>query len=561
MTIQQYNAIYIVTMYIDSSSYSQGRKTYTRHLLRESYREDGKVKNRTHANLSHCSKEEIAAIKLALKYKSNLSLLGSIEDVQMEEGSRVGAVFCLHMIAQRLGLTKVLGKTQEGLLALWQIYARLIDQGSRLSAVRLAESHAACDILGLEAFNEDHLYDNLSWLSERQESIEKALFRLRYGESVPQLFLYDVTSSYLEGIHNILAAFGYNRDGKKGKKQLVIGLLTGPDGEPVAVRVFAGNTSDTSTVAEQVRFMARGFGVEEVVLVGDRGMLKKKQTDLLHEHDFHYITAITKPQIRTLLEKDVIQLGLFDNQLCEVEDGQIRYVLRRNPQREREIANSREDRIKTLSRLAQEQTQYLSTHERAKVEVAQKKIQTRANRCGLKDIVEVVISDRMISLIIDEEARQKASALDGCYVLKTDVSSSQLTTEAVHDRYKDLAQVERAFRTWKTGHLELRPIYVQKETSTRGHVFVVMLAYLLEQELDRLWRQIEVTVPEAIDELGSLRGTVIRLGQGSCQKIPTPTGRTKELLDAADIRLPEVIQQKGVKVVTRRKLVPGRKTK
>jgi len=546
-------------MYVDSSSYTQGGKTYTRHLLRESYREGGKVKNRTHANLSHCSEEEIAAIKLALKYKSNLALLGSVEDVQMEEGSRVGAVFCLHMIAQRIGLVKVLGKSQEGLLALWQIYARLIDQGSRLSAVRLAGSHAACDILGLESFNEDHLYDNLAWLSEHQESIEKALFRLKYGASIPHLFLYDVTSSYLEGMHNILAAFGYNRDGKKGKRQLVIGLLTGPDGDPVAVRVFVGNTGDTATVADQVRSLAERFGVEEVVLVGDRGMLKKKQTDLLHEHDFHYITAITKPQIRTLLEKDVIQLGLFDDQLCEVQDGSVRYILRRNPQREIEIANSRNDRLKALIRLAQEQTQYLLTHAKAKVDVAQKKIQARASRYGFKDIVEVVISERTISLVIDDEAKQKASVLDGCYVLKTDVLISQLSTEEVHDRYKDLAQVERAFRTWKTGHLELRPVYVQKEASTRGHVFVVMLAYLLERELDRLWRRIEMTVPEAIDELGSLRGAVIRLGQGSCQKIPTPTGRTKELLDAADIRLPEVIPLRGVKVVTRQKLAPGRK--
>jgi len=546
-------------MYVDSSTYIQGGKTYTRHLLRESYREDGKVKNRTHANLSHCSEEEITAIKLALKYKSKLALLGSVENVQMEEGPRIGAVYCLHTIAQRLGLTKVLGKTQEGLLALWQIYARLIDQGSRLSAVRLAESHAACDILGLESFNEDHLYDNLAWLSERQESIEKALFRFKYSESVPQLFLYDVTSSYLEGVHNLLAAFGYNRDGKKGKKQLVIGLLTGPDGAPVAVRVFAGNTCDTATVAEQVRSLAEGFGVKEVVLVGDRGMLKKKQTDLLHEHDFHYITAITKPQIRTLLEKDVIQLGLFDNELCEVQDGSVRYVLRKNPQREAEIANSRNDRIKTLNRLVQEQTQYLSLHAKAKVEVAQKKIQDRASRYGFNDIVEVVISERTVSLVIDEDAKQKASVLDGCYVLKTDVLSSQLSTEAVHDRYKDLAEVERAFRTCKTGHLELRPVFVQKESSTRGHVFVVMLAYLVERELDRLWRQIEITVPEAIDNLGSLRGVVIRLGQSSCQKIPTPTGRTKELFDAANIRLPEVIPMREVKVVTRRKLVPGRK--
>jgi hypothetical protein len=243
-------------MYIDTCSVVQREKTYTRHLLRESYRENGKVKNRTIANLSKCSEDEIAAIKIALKHKTNLAVLGTIEDVQMEEGARVGAVFCLNAVAHRIGLAQVLGNDQEGLLALWQVYARLIDQGSRLSSVRLAQSHAACDILGLKTFNEDHLYRNLAWIAEHQASIEKRLFQLRYGGDIPQLFLYDVTSSYLEGDHNILAAFGYNRDGKRRKKQLVIGLLAGPDGAPVAVRVFAGNTCDTATVAEQVQLLA-----------------------------------------------------------------------------------------------------------------------------------------------------------------------------------------------------------------------------------------------------------------------------------------------------------------
>jgi transposase len=287
-------------------------------------------------------------------------------------------------------------------------------------------------------------------------------------------------------------------------------------------------------------------------------MLKKKQIDLLHEHDFHYVTAITKPQIRTLLQKETIQLGLFESQLCEVEDGSIRYILRKNPQREMEMVKSRNDRLAALERLAQEQTKYLATHPKAKVEVAQKKLEIRSHRLGMKEIVEISISDRMFSLVIDEVAKQQAQILDGCYVIKTDVSISQLPTEAVHDRYKDLTEVERAFRTCKTGHLEIRPAFVQTEASTRGHVFVVMLAYLLEREFDRLWKRIEMTVPEAIDELGSLRSNVVRLGQSTCQKIPRPTGRAKELLDAADIRMPEVLPLKGVKVVTRRKLVPRR---
>ena len=155
-------------MYVDTAYSKSKKKTYKRHLLRESYRENGQVKHRTIANISHCSPEEIEAIKLALKYKNNLSVLADIREVKAKEGMRVGAVFTLKTIADRLGVSKALGGHREGRLALWQVLARLIDQGSRLSAVRLAESHSACDILGLESFNEDHLYENLAWLSRKQ---------------------------------------------------------------------------------------------------------------------------------------------------------------------------------------------------------------------------------------------------------------------------------------------------------------------------------------------------------------------------------------------------------
>ena len=163
-------------MYVDTAYSTQRGKSYPRHLLRESFRENGKVKHRTLANLSHCTDEEIAALKLALKHKVNLANLGSIAEVKAKQGMRIGAVLCLKAMAERIGLTKALGYHRQGRLALWQVLARLIDQGSRLSAVRLAESHAACDLLGLDVFNEEHLYSNLAWLAEQQEVIEKRLF-------------------------------------------------------------------------------------------------------------------------------------------------------------------------------------------------------------------------------------------------------------------------------------------------------------------------------------------------------------------------------------------------
>ena len=225
----------------------------------------------------------------------------------------------IEVVARQLGIVDALGNTRNGRLALWQVLARIIDQGSRLSAVRLATSHAACDVLNLETFNEDHLYQNLDWLCSEQSRIEDRLFRIRYKEEKPQLFLYDVTSSYLEGTQNELGAFGYNRDGKKGKLQIVIGLLCDHDGTALSIEVFRGNTRDPATMASQVAKVAQRFGGKEVTFVGDRGMIKSKQIEDLVEHKFHYITAITKPQIEAMLKKGVIQPELFDEELAEVQ--------------------------------------------------------------------------------------------------------------------------------------------------------------------------------------------------------------------------------------------------
>ena len=541
-------------MYVDTSH----SKTYTRYLLRDSFRENGKVRHRTIANLSRCSQEEIAAIKLALQHKDDLAHLVNIKEVKTRQGLRIGAVYSLKVIADRIGLTRALGNDRQAKLALWQVQARLMNQRSRLRAVRLAESHATCDVLGLEAFNEDHLYGNLAWLAERQEVIEKRLFRHRYGTAPPQLFLYDVTSSYLEGVQNILAAFGYNRDGKEGKMQLVIGLLTGPEGAPVAVRVFAGNTPDKKTVPEQIAILADSFGVKEVTLVGDRGMLKQAQIDLLNQEQFHYITAITKPQIGKLLREGVFQMGLFEEKLAEVADDGVRYILRRNPERARELASSREAKLARVKALLHQKNLYLAEHSRAKVAVAIKDIRGKIEQLKIEDWARVEGRESMLELAIDDAVLKEAAKLDGCYVIKTDLSAQIASAKTVHDRYKDLAEVERAFRTFKNGHLEVQPTFVRTEMSTRGHVFVVMLAYLVERELEQYWRGLDTTVAEGIDELGSLRGVELSIGQATCQQVPEPTGLSKQLLDAADITLPELLPLRKVHVATRKKLVSQR---
>jgi len=486
-----YNAY---TMRLDTIHKTVNGKTYTSHLIREAYRDNGKTRHRTIANLSGRSDDELEAIRLALKHKGDLANLGSIREVlHVQQGLSVGAVFTLAAVAKRLGIDKALGNSQEAKQAFWQVLARCIDQGSRLSAVRLAGTHAACDVLRLQAFDEDDLYVNLDWLHENQAAIEDRLFRQRHPDRKAALFLYDVTSSYLEGVDNELAAFGYNRDRKRGKRQIVIGLLCDAAGSPLSVEVFAGNTADTSTFASQVRKVADRFGGGTVTFVGDRGMIKGPQIEQLQDekdHEFHYITAITKPQIESLLRQGLVQLELFDERLSEVTDTDtnVRYILRRNPQRAEETAANREEKCQTVANLIAAKNTYLAEHPRASLEVALRHVQQKIDKLHLPAWLSVSSEARTLSLIRDEEALAEVSKLDGCYCLKTDLTSQAATKEVVHDRYKSLADVEWAFRTCKTSHLQVRPVYVRKESRTRGHVFVVMLAYQIIRELARCWQ-------------------------------------------------------------------------
>jgi Transposase len=544
-------------MYVDTSHITRGGKTYTRHLLRESSRAHGKVLHRTIANLSHCSAAEIEAMRLALRHKQDLEHLGTVQDVMtLKQGLSFGAVWTVYHIARRLGIEKALGTTREGKLALWQVIARVIDQGSRLSAVRLAMSHAACDVLGLGTFDEDALYENLDWLAEAQAAIEDRLFAQRTKTTPVSLFLYDVTSSYLEGTHNALAAFGYNRDGKKGKLQIVIGLLCDEDGYPVSIEVFPGNTQDPQTLAAQVAKLKERFGVQAITFVGDRGMIKSQQIADLAQQGFHYITAITKPQIEKLLRTGTFQMELFEQELAEVlADEGVRYVLRRNPVRAQEVRENRQAKLATLQALVVKHNHYLTEHPRADAPGALQKLVARAKTLRLSDWVELTLEERAITLTVNASAQQEAAKLDGCYVLKTDLTSAQAPKEMVHDRYKDLASVEHAFRTCKTAHLEVRPIFLRREARTRAHALVVMLAYQIIRYLASCWSAFDVTVAEGLHALTTLcLVEVAPKNAPSYHGIPTPRDAIARLLQSADITLPKVFSLSGTRVSTKKKL-------
>ena len=533
-------------------------------LLRQSYRLNGKAKNRTIANLTHCKPEEIAAIRLALEHKKDLSALTQLsKSVELHEGLSVGAVWTVYQVARQLGIEKALGTDRHGKLALWQVMARVIEQGSRLSAVRLAQRHAACDVLGMRrGFDENDLYENLAWLTAQQSRIERRLFESNYADHKPDLYLYDVTSSYLEGDCNAMAAFGYNRDGKKGKMQIVIGLLCDEKGNPLSIEVFAGNTQDPKTMATQIKKVAQEFGGKAVTLVGDRGMIKGPQIDQLGEEGFHSITAITKAQIEKLLTEDILQMELFESALAEVigKEEAVRYVLRRNPQRAVEIQGVRNSKLLALRQKMEERNHYLKSHPKAKVQTALSALSAVAGKLKIKDWVKIEVSDRALKVETDLEALKEAQKLDGCYVLKTDLSFEAADRHVVHHRYKDLALVERAFRTSKTAELEMRPVYVQKELSTRGHALVVMLAYQIIRHLQKAWIAFDRTVEEGLRELSTLSSIeVVVQNQASCHRIPKPREISAKLLQSLNIQMPEVLPHLNANVVTRKKLQSERK--
>jgi transposase len=313
-------------------------------------------------------------------------------------------------------------------------------------------------------------------------------------------------------------------------------------------------------MGDQIKKVAEEFGCQQVTMVGDRGMIKSGQIEDLGITGFNYITGITKPQIRSMIKKKVIQLGLFDEKVCEVEHEGVRYILRRNPIRAAELAGSRRERIDKAVSYAQEQNQYLADHPKADQHVAIKRVWEKESRLKVSDFLHTTAADRVITVRVYEEYLSEIAELDGCYVLKTDLPADVASVEIIHNRYKDLSQVETAFRTMKTGHLEMRPIYVRKESRTRAHAFVVMLAYRLFLKLKQAWRNLDITVEEGLKRL-STHCTIENLvnGQVSFLSVPAPRQSISDLYGALNIKPPITLPKRSANVATKTKLTKRRK--
>ena len=554
-------------MYLDYAHIkSSSGKIHRRVLLRESYREKGKVRKKTLANLSALPEDLVNLIgsQIGAKVKAGRVSV-DVGCVVAPVGLKFGALYVLHYLAKDLGIVQALGSSIQAGLIGWLVYARLLFQGSRLRATRKSCQYAVKSVLGLDHITTDDLYASLDWLAENQEQIENKLMQPKVNKK-GGIFLYDVTSCYFEGEQNELADYGYNRDGKKGKKQIVIGLLTDVEGEPLSIEVFPGNTPDPTTCSARIEDIKRRFGVDSLTLVGDRGMIKGPQIEKILQHGWNYITAITKPQIEKLIKDRVFQMGLFEEVIHEVIEGSIRYVVRRNPQRAEQIQKTRQEKLKKLQSKAAERIKYLAKHPKAKETAAKKHILTWAKKMKIEPWVEVTAENRVITIGVNEPLLQEEAKLDGCYAIKTNVTDSTcLTMQQAHDRYTDPEQVEWAFRTMKTTLPENRPIYHRPESSsgqaleqrTRAVCFISLPAYKIARSMtkslsphtdellnlmfpqDKHEADQQAFPPEDIlSELDMIQETTWQAGNLILPIILTPSPISEKILSLLKIKLP-----------------------
>jgi transposase len=461
-------------------------------LLRESYRDGDKIRKRTLANLSDWKPAKVEALRCVLRGDA-VAPVGR-EALSMQRSLPHGHVAAALGTLRKLGLDRLLsqGGRQPKLqvaLCIAMIVARLLEPGSKLATARVLDGETATcslgQVLGLGAVDEQQLYGALDWLLEQQERIEKAFAKRHLHNGT--LVLYDVSSTYFEGRTCELARLGHNRDGKKGKLQIVFGLLCSQDGCPVAIEVFEGNVGDPSTLPTQVAKLKERFNLDRVVLVGDRGMITEARIrETVKPADLDFITALRAPAIRNLVDAGELQLSLFDDRdLAEITSldypGE-RLVVCRNPWLAEERARKRRELLaateeKLLKIQARVRRAKRSLRGRDAIGIAVGKV---INRYKMAKHFEITITDS--DLVIERRSQpiDDEASLDGIYVVRTNVTAQALASSSVVRAYKGLSNAEQAFRSLKTVDIEIRPIHHRRNHRVRAHVLLCMLAYYLE---------------------------------------------------------------------------------
>ncbi len=509
-------------------------------LLRESYREGGKVRKRTLANLSQLAPEQVEAMRAVLRGER---LVPAGDGLEIVRALPHGHVLAALGTARRIGLDRLLPRATERRLklALALIVARLIEPASKLATARALDEatalHSLGATLGLGTVTAREVYATLDWLGRSQVAIERGLARRHLNDGT--LLLYDVTSTWLEGRCCELARLGYSRDGPRDKLQIVVGLLCTAEGCPVAVEVFEGNTGDPATLAEQIGKLKHRFGLRRVVLVGDRGLITSARiAEDLVPAGLDWITALRAPAIQKLAAADgPLQLSLFDERdLAEIESPDYpgeRLIVCRNPALGAERTRKRGELIAATEReLAHIQQRVRRA--RQPLRGADKIGQAVGAVLGRRKVAkhfQITITDHDLSFARDTASIAAEAALDGIYVLRTNVPPESLSAADTVRAYKSLAGVERAFRSLKTVDIELRPVFHWTAPRVRAHVLLCMLAYYLE------WHMRQTLAPMLFDDHDRPAGEALRASPVAKAQ-PSPAAKRKAKTKQTDDGLP-----------------------
>lgn len=541
------------SLHIQRVTKTHGDKTYSHAYLRQSYREGDKVKKRTLGNLSALPSDIIDAIDRMLKGHQSPSAGADLELTKALPHGHVAAVL---KAIQALSLDTLLYSRKEPWRqrVLAMIIARLVRPGSKASILRWAELTTMPQLLGLESDEpgkEREYYEAMDRLLKTQPRIELELARRHLEDQKPAL--YDVSSSYFEGRKCPLAYLGYSRDGKSGKLQIVYGLLTSPEGCPIAIEVFNGNTGDSSTLHKVAEKLSERFAIDRAILVGDRGMIAESKLDVLREAELDWITSMKSGQIRDMARRELFQPDLFaDKQITEILDPERpgeRFMVCMNTSLREERRRKRED----LLVAAEKKLKALEVRVNAGKKLKQEKdiglaVGKALARSPVRKHFDLVIGPGSFSWSRKQSEITEEAKFDGVYVVRTSVKETLMGSAEVVAAYKSLKWVERAFRSMKSMQLEVRPIHHRLEERVRAHLFLAMLAYYVEWHLRRAWKEHLAkggengkTLKDLLDILATLmQGKLETAGNFSLTLEGTPSTLQKELLDlAAGIELPK----------------------
>ncbi len=459
-------------------------------LLREGYREGGKVKTRTLANLSKLPPEAIAVLRQVLKGDKLIKADDAFEAIASRHHGHVQAVL---EAMRRLGFAQLIASrpSRQRDLVVAMVAARILEPGSKLGTTRWWNLTTLPTLLGVSDADEEDLYDAMDWLLKRQPLIEKKLAARHLHDD--GMALYDLSSSYFEGRCCPLAGRGHNRDGKKNKLQVNYGLLTDSRGIPVAVSVFKGDTGDPTTLLSQVDKVKGDFGIERFVLVGDRGMIAQKQIDALRRHDgIDWVAALRTTAIRKLLDTGALQLGLFDErnlfELTHPDFPDERLVACRNLELAKRRAHKRTSLLEATAKELEKVRRMVQRGRLRGQDDIGVRVGKVVNKYKVAKHFNLTIEETRFDFDIDTDRVAAEAALDGIYVLRTSLPEKRMSAEETVRSYKRLTQVERAFRSFKTMDLEIRPIHHRLEKRVRAHIFLCMLSYYVLWHMLEAWR-------------------------------------------------------------------------